>query len=1192
MNILKIKLIEKLSNICDEIMGEQAIYEKVERFTAKIMDAPEDMPDVENEISKIVVHRSYSYLVKLNLAILQQGLNAGKYYKIFQDECTDKGINIENISLQVQKQISQKAAICGNIISSLRMIDDIDVTDFIKEVSYTENILLKDPLKIYDNMTADSKRCYRACIQNIAKSIGRSEFAVSAMALRIAKDQNKHIGLYILNDTGKEELYSNFNSKYTSNKNTGIVFYGFTYISALILSLLFALFLIVVGGKPAATLILPIVSFPLFYKASLFFIKWVANKILPDRPLAVLDIKTIEDSSKAIVIVPVLAISKPQIEEAISTLELAMLTNNYQNLNFGLVVDYKASAEQFTTNDHELTIYINNRINILNQTYGKKFYFFSRKKQYNPKTGNYSPLERKRGAIIEFNKLMINGVNSSFENESMDEDLKNTKYAITFDEDTRITHGEILKMIGAMQHPLNVPEIIDGKLISGFCIMQPNVRIKLPDANRSSFTKAFSGSQGYDHYTNNSSRLSMKLFGHGMYFGKGIYSLKEFNYLLSDAFPNNIILSHDMIEGSIAGCGDINATIYESFPSTIDTYFKRYERWLRGDFQLAPWLFNLTKDINDKTINNPVPGWGRFQILNNMISYLASPSVCIGIIMAMLLGAIMQYVLFIMLPIVAVALTGTIVNMFKFRRIRENSIIGFERGMLMLALMPIKAMVTIRGIVLALYRMAVKSSNLMQWNTAASFGNAKHSLTKFTDVMYSVFIIPLIAIVSIFIWPQNTLYLILIALLFILLTFAAYESDKAERHETPAPTIEQIEFFSRLLQKTYKYFEDFYDVKTGLVYDNYQERHDIGAAMRTSPTNIGFSIIAHSIAFRFKIITADIFIEKIRTLINTIMNMEKWHGNLFNWYATSDAKPLFPKYVSLVDSGNLKACLLYLSDIIERSEFKDIKKLLSDIRSIIDKMDLTKLYDEKRKQFFIGYNMETDSFGGSHYDLYISESRLTSIIEIGAGRIPTGNWDSLGRNDNCVNEKTVIMSWGGSTFEYFMPMIFLPVYEHSFEEQALDNYLDLQMDYCRRLKIPLGISESCYNDEDMEGNYQYRSFGIPGTGYRRKIETDLVCSPYAALLALERRPEIVMAELQKYTALGASGNYGMYESVDFTPERLDNQKYQVVQNYMAHHQGMIMASIENFLNEGSIRKTFMSIPWIKNNGYSSSGSQS
>lgn len=1180
MDIVNIKLIQRLARICSGILKETREYAKADGYVRRLDESPGELPGLENEIEDIVAKKPYSYLVKLNMALMQQGASRGGYYGVFVKACREQGINIDNISLQMQKRMSETSVLAANIISSLRSMVNINMQKFIKKVSYSENVLLKDPAGVYDDMTEDTKSLYRFKVEQAARDTGRSEFEVAAMSLKLARENDRHIGAYIINESDRAVLYKALGSRHGARTAKCRVFHAAVAAATLLITCVFAFYLKMSGAGAAVSAALALVTVPVFYKVAFYLAGRAACRLLPGNKVPAIQLDCVPKSAKTTVIIPVLATGEEQMGEVVKTLELTMLSNDYEGLNFAIVADYKASDKQQPPGDEELGGFVREQIRRLNDKYGKRFYFFSRGKSYRPQTGLYECWERKRGALLEFNKMLLEGSSQSFGIDELDENIKGTKYVITLDEDTRAAPGELLKMIGAMHHPLNKPVIEGGRVVSGYAILQPVMRVLLEDASRSFFTRVFSGGYGYSHYCSGAAALSMKLYKKGVYFGKGIYSPKEFNEVLWDAFPDNWILSHDHIEGDIAGCGAVDATMYEGFPRDIKSYFKRYERWLRGDWQVMPWLCGLVKNRNLTKVKNSVLPCARMRMLGDMISSLAAPTAYAGLVLSMLTGFLMQYAAFIMLPVILLRAAEYLICFVKYGKLSRALLLETGKNALELALMPYKAVISIKGIYLALYRMATGSPKLMQWSTAASTDKGRGS--NFFLMMWPSYIIVAVAVVSAMLWPGQAVFLSIAALFFLALVFTAHEADKTECLAENIPNEEQKEFLSALAKKTYRYFEKYCDKTTGLVSDNYQEKHGVGAAKRTSPTNIGYSLISHCAALDMGIISRDKFVLNMERTVATLKKLEKWNGNLFNWYDISDGSLLFPRYVSMVDSGNLKACLIFTFEFLKRLNDIQSSDLPGDIKHLIETMDISKLYDESKTQYYIGYNMETGSFSNSHYDLYMSESRLTSLVEIASGNAPGENWDSLCRNDVCINSIPVVMSWGGSTFEYLMPSLFLPVYPHSFEEQAVNNYIKLQYEYCEKKGVPLGISESSYIDEDMEGNYQYRSFGVPGTGYRRDIETDVVCAPYAALLALEFMPERVMDALYQFVGIGASGSCGFYEAVDFTKRRLDGDRnHEVISSYMAHHQGMIMASIYNYLYDNTIKKTLMGIPCMQ-----------
>ncbi len=245
-------------------------------------------------------------------------------------------------------------------------------------------------------------------------------------------------------------------------------------------------------------------------------------------------------------------------------------------------------------------------------------------------------------------------------------------------------------------------------------------------------------------------------------------------------------------------------------------------------------------------------------------------------------------------------------------------------------------------------------------------------------------------------------------------------------------------------------------------------------------------------------------------------------------------------------------------------------------------MDFTFLYDPVRDLFSIGYNVAEYRCDASFYDLLASEARLCSYVAVALGQVPQDHWFSMGRLLVAARSEPILVSWSGSMFEYLMPILVMPNYQHTLLDQTCKAAVQQQIVYGRRRRVPWGISESAYRRTDQQGNYQYRAFGVPGLGLKRGLAEDLVIAPYATAMALMVAPREACENLQLLADEGRAGDYGFYEAVDYTPSRMSpREKSATIQCFMAHHQGMSLLALVNVLLDSPMPRRFMECPLLK-----------
>lgn len=317
-------------------------------------------------------------------------------------------------------------------------------------------------------------------------------------------------------------------------------------------------------------------------------------------------------------------------------------------------------------------------------------------------------------------------------------------------------------------------------------------------------------------------------------------------------------------------------------------------------------------------------------------------------------------------------------------------------------------------------------------------------------------------------------------------------------------------------RKTWQFFEDFINEENNyLMIDNYQEDREKKIVNRTSSTNIGLEILAVISAYDLGYINYKRCIDYIRKIIDTVNNLSKWNGHLYNWYNTKTLEPLIPRYVSSVDSGNFVGYLYVLKQfLIENQNKLDVENLKQNVSNLINNTDFSFLYSEKNKLLSVGFNLEDNKITDSYYDFLASEARQASLIAISKGDVPAKHWYNLSRTLTSLNKYKGLVSWSGTAFEYLMPNINLKRYKGSLLDEASKFAIMSQIEYAKNLKLPWGISESAFNLRDLNNNYQYKAFGIPWLGFKRGLENDFVVSPYSTFLSLEDSHKLGIENLE------------------------------------------------------------------------------
>lgn len=419
-----------------------------------------------------------------------------------------------------------------------------------------------------------------------------------------------------------------------------------------------------------------------------------------------------------------------------------------------------------------------------------------------------------------------------------------------------------------------------------------------------------------------------------------------------------------------------------------------------------------------------------------------------------------------------------------------------------------------------------------------------------------------------------------IGTLWVLAPYIAWTISQENKKQTKITT-ENKKYLIQIAKETWKYFDETFTKENNyLVPDNYQIERKKKFVNRTSSTNIGLEILSIISSYDLKFITLEEAKEKLEKLLDTIIKLDKWNGHLYNWYNINTLMPLKPEYISTVDSGNFVGYLYVLKNFLNAKDKEN--PMIEKIDELIQNTDFTALYNKNNRLFSIGFDIENNKLTDSYYDFLASEARQTSFVSIAKKDIKYKHWTNLSRTLTSSDGYKGLISWSGTAFEYLMPNLIMEIPEGSLIDEACKFARKSQIQYCKRNNIPWGISESAYSLKDLQSNYQYKAFGVPTLGLKRGLEEELVISPYSTFLFLEYDVGEAIKNLKQLEKLNMKEKYGFFDAIDFTKERLrEGQNYEPVKTFMAHHQGLILNSINNTINHNILKRRFMNNPEIK-----------
>ncbi len=1170
---LEICIIEKIRHISEKVFISQMQKYKVENIVERLI---ENKPTKE---IKLKVEGTYPFIEYMSYKLKKYGKIATPYLQIFEEQVKKMGLTVTDAINREHFDIAVKSLSMKNSITSLKTIGRLDATTVFNKINIVEKILKQDPANVYGEMDHITKDYYRQKIQELSKKTKISEIFIAEQVLKLSKNstveqKKSHVGYYLIDD-GINELLTILERKQVkikTNKEKSKIYIGAIYLTTIIITL----FLSLKMNYLALLLFIPIQNFVTQ------IIQYILSKKVQVKTIPKMEIHEIPKECTTMCIIPSILKKQEDVKSIIDKMEVYYLANKSKNLYFTLLGDCTSEKNEIVETDKEIENEGKRQIKILNKKYGEIFFFAYRKRQWCNTERCYMGWERKRGMISQFNEFLKTG-KSEFKVNTCRKNLK-IKYIITIDEDTNLILNSAFKLVGAMMHILNKPEIDNIKNIvtKGYGIISPRIGLDLNSGRQTIFSRLYAGNGGIDLYTNSISDVYQDNFNEGIFTGKGIYDLDVFYKILKDEIPENTVLSHDLIEGSYLKCGlASDITLIDNFPSNYLSYKKRKHRWIRGDTQILKWIKSELNDLS------------KYKILDNISRNLNEAFIFITLIMGMLFQ---KNIFNLFIPLILLA-TPMIIRLFDNFIHQKNGTIKHKlfvsnfskwshsiyKFFVDLVTLPDIAFLELGAVIKALYRMKISHNFLLEWTTAnEAENNTNNNIVSYIKSMRTQIITAIILLLIVLLNISDNITIeeniintitIILTISWALAVYLMWDLGKTQKRKINLEKDER-EYLTIIAKKTWNYFKEC--MINYLPADNYQEDRKEKYAPRTSPTNIGLAMMSTIASYDLKFENKINTIRLLSNMIDTILKLPKWNGHLYNWYNIKTLEPIIPYDISSVDSGNFIGYLYTVREFLEeQTKTKDIEQLITNIDNIIEETDFSKLYDYKAGLFSIGFNCEQNKLYDSYYDLLASEARQTSLIAIAKKDVEAKHWNNLGRTLTSLREHKGLLSWGGTAFEYLMPNINIPTYQSTLIDESCKLLVMSDKEYAKKLNIPWGMSESAYSLKDFYGNYQYKTFGIPWLGLKRGLSEDAVVSPYSTALALTITPKDAIYNLKRLEKDGATGKYGFYDAIDYKPKKI------VVKTYMAHHQGMILTAINNVLNDNIFQKRFMRNPQIK-----------
>jgi cyclic beta-1,2-glucan synthetase len=859
---------------------------------------------------------------------------------------------LSTIPSQFASQPLALETVVANCFLSLRLLSTTDWEAFFEQTSRVEQILRNDPAEIYSSMDFDTRNSYRSVVEELSLYSTFNEEEVALAAVELARSagsktsgRQAHVGFYLRN-AGRTKLEASI--RYQPGLSLRIhrallAVPNITYLGSIaILSVLFVFglltYALLSGGSLVQLILVGLLGLGLAMEAAVILVNWNVTHRIKPQSLPRMDFSDgIPPGNRTMVVVPSLLESTDELNHLLQELELYYLSNPDPQLTYALLTDFGDAPAQKMPDDERLLALARAGIENLNKKYARtaSFYLFHRQRQWNPSEGAWMGWERKRGKLADFNRLLLNlGDHSP---DSLRETayttqvgdvsvLADVKYVITLDADTSLPQGSANRLIATLAHPLNQAEFApDGhSVIAGYTVLQPRVDIKPTSANRSLFSRTFAANSGFDLYSFAVSDVYQDLFGEGSYVGKGIYDVAAFERSLAGQVRQNTLLSHDLFEGIHGRAALVTDIIlYEEYPSRYLVFAHRLRRWIRGDWQLLPWLFPTVHTMTGMAPNR-LSIIDRWKIFDNLRRSLV-PANLVALLAAgwlFLPGSPLVWTLLVLLPsalpIAVQAVKGGKHNLERLtlKRFFAPIRLPLIRWALSILFLPYEALLALSAIGVTIARMFIFHKHMLQWTTAARAARSLRLNSRYgtwVEMSFSSFLSILLGI-TISIFNPTVLWVALPLLVgWLIAPQIAYVISQPITHITTPLSESQRRQVLRLARRTWAFFEQFAGPNDHwLPPDHFQGSPRGSVAHYTTPTNIGLFLVSTLSAYDLGYIGLLELAFRLRSTFESIDKMEHYRGHLMNWYDSQTLAALPPRYVSTVDSGNLAACLITL----------------------------------------------------------------------------------------------------------------------------------------------------------------------------------------------------------------------------------------------------------------------------------------
>jgi cyclic beta-1,2-glucan synthetase len=955
--MIRLALIENLRRITDRLNIGRHDRNLADKWAVRLEGIAESQPSkivvVVADMARADLPMSSSFVAEFYQRLSRSSASVPLARSWLEQRLSEISLSIEQLVRQESQSQAADQVSINHTITGLRLLSSWDWRSFVENASIAERILRTDPADIYRQMDFATRDCYRHAVESLSRYSGITEADAAEKAVRLAEagarehgreDRTAHVGYYLV-ASGRRQFEAATQARWPFRVRIERAVLSFPvtfYLGGILTLTALGTTAALLEGRRLGIGLAMLAGFaPLlllcFSQLSVAIINWISSIVTGPRVLPRLDYsRGIAPEARTMVVVPTLVADEEAVAHLLETIEIHFLANRDPDLHFALLTDFPDADSETLPSDQNLRDHLRAGITALNLKYGSEknglFFLFHRPRRWNKAEGRWMGYERKRGKIAEFNALLRGGSPDAFSDIVGDESiLPQVKFVITLDTDTQLPRGAARLLVATMAHPLNRPRFDRerGIVVDGYSILQPRVGVSLPGAGRSWFVRLFAGDVGIDPYTRGVSDVYQDIFQEGSFIGKGIYDVDAFEQAVGGRFPENAVLSHDLIESCYARSALVSdVELYEEHPSRYNADMNRRHRWIRGDWQIAQWLLPRVPGGDARRIENPLSTLSRWKIFDNLRRSLVPLALLLVLLGSwILLPEIAGRSTLLVLAIVALpTLLAAVVDIVRkpaelplalhLKGIADS--FGRQGGQIVLtvAFLPYDSFVSADAILRTLLRVLFTRKRLLEWVSAGEYSrSASLGLKDFFRTMWCAPVLAFAAAAALVRWQPHQLAGA--SPLLALWLAAPWIAWRISQPIQPAPTglsKAQLLFLRLTARRTWHFFESFVTAtEHNLPPDNFQEEPVSRIASRTSPTNMGLSLLSNLAARDFGYISAGRLLQRTEDQLATMERLERYRGHFYNWYDTRDLKPLLPLYVSMVDSGNLAGHLLTLA---------------------------------------------------------------------------------------------------------------------------------------------------------------------------------------------------------------------------------------------------------------------------------------